>query len=248
MMQRWSWIQLRNSGEGSKRMFGLTKVSAVVVLMVVVAGGFASARAAEATAQVMVEARFITVPTKSIPAEMLDPVKREFRLGDITPEQARKLEQVAGSAGSVVSVPRVTVADGGKAQVSVATETKYTDLDGAGGTKLETVWDGVKLDAAAKVSKDGKYIRLQLRPVLQKLLKMEDMEITPEGRGPVKFQQPMLQTIDLTTDVNVPDGQYLCLGGQAIAGEAEAKDESTLLVLVRAKIVAPKGEAEVKPR
>ena len=68
----------------------------------------------------------------------------------------------------------------------------------------------VKLDVTANVSKDRKYIRLKLQPVLQKVLKVETAEFTPEGKDqrPIQVQMPMVQTIDVSTEVTVPDGKY----------------------------------------
>jgi type II secretory pathway component GspD/PulD (secretin) len=144
---------------------------------------------------------------------------------------------------SQVQAPRVTLFNGQRAFVVVATERSYvSDLTPVVGQSavgqdptISRVWSGVVLDVSATVSADRKYVTLNLRPTLRRLLALETFElassiIIPGGTvgtptTPItqtsRVQQPITQITQVRTSVSVPDGGTLLLGGQTLSGETE---------------------------
>lgn len=207
--------------------------------------------------QVNVETWFIEINAKDIPASVLDLATGHSQEPWFDDETAQKLRQMARS---VTIMPKVTVSDGGRAQVDVSTETAYADItattrpDGttAYQTKPATVWDGVRVDVTASISQDRKYVHLLFNPERQKLLKLDAFEIKPEGKDqkPIRFQAPVLQKIDSNIDTTVPDGATLYLGGQKTQGTDERTGEvyqAALLILVKPTITLPTGPEKTFP-
>ena len=144
---------------------------------------------------------------------------------------------------SVVNAPRVTVYNGGEAQIFVLTAQSYVASltpDVASGVvgytpTIETADDGVSLYVRANVSADRKYVTLYLAPQLLSLLELtpftfQQSTTLPSGGGTgnvftsqasLTIQQPKIRTITVETLVSVPDGGTLLLGGQTISGEIE---------------------------
>jgi type II secretory pathway component GspD/PulD (secretin)/tetratricopeptide (TPR) repeat protein len=140
--------------------------------------------------------------------------------------------------------PRVTLFNGQRAYVLVATQQAYvSNLTANVGTGVATfsptvsiIESGVILDVTATVSADRKYVTLTLRPQLSTLLDLASFTFqvgagtaggvnlpgvptfgtaTPTGT----IQEPELQITEVKTTVSIPDGGTLLLGGQTIAGE-----------------------------
>jgi general secretion pathway protein D len=148
----------------------------------------------------------------------------------------------AQQTSSQITAPRVTLFNGQRAYVLVATTQAYvSDLTPVVGSNavgfdptISTVQSGVLLDVQATVSADRKYVTLTLRPQLSNLLALVPFAIggstiTPTGNNPATqpfnssatIQQPEVQITEVRTTVSVPDGGTLLLGGQSISGEIE---------------------------
>ncbi len=148
-----------------------------------------------------------------------------------------------------VTAPRVTLFNGQRAYVLVATQKAYvSNLTAAVGTGVSSftptvsvVETGVLLDVSATVSADRKYVTLTLRPELSNLLDIENFTFQQggstipggttaspivvggvTGQAPTgTIQVPEIQLTEVKTTVSVPDGGTLLLGGQTLAGEVE---------------------------
>jgi len=165
-------------------------------------------------------------------------------LDDFQVNLVLRATQAARNA-SIVTAPRVTLFNGLRAYVLVATQRAYvSDLNAQVGTgvgifdpTISTVQSGVLLDVSATVSADRKYVTMTLRPQLAQLLNLANFvfQVGAAG-GPIDpsnpfignagvpsgvVQQPELQITEVRTTVSVPDGGTLLLGGQTIAGEIE---------------------------
>jgi general secretion pathway protein D len=153
------------------------------------------------------------------------------------------------TTSTTVTAPRITLFNGQRAYVLVATQKAYvSNLTAAVGTgassftpTVSVVQTGVLLDVAATVSADRKYVTLTLRPELSNLLDISDFTFQSSGStnsstvaaSPVvvggitaqaptgTIQVPEIQLTELKTTVSVPDGGTLLLGGQTLAGETE---------------------------
>jgi type II secretory pathway component GspD/PulD (secretin) len=194
----------------------------------------------------------------------------------------------ASSDNTLVQAPRVSVTDGQTAVLSVGTNFQYvsnlTPTVGAGGSvgftaTVNTGQSGISLQVTPTVSADRKYVNLTLTPTLSlppvitpfNLTTPASNTTTTSGTGTVftsGSSNAVAETIELVTQnttavetqVNVPDGGTLLLGGQTIAGEAfreqgvpvlskipflkrlftntaSAKDEQVLLILVKPTIM-----------
>ncbi len=156
----------------------------------------------------------------------------------------------ANQTSTILTAPRITLFNGQRAYVLVATQRAYvSDLEPVTGTNsvafnptVSTVQSGVKLDVQATVSSDRKYVTLTLRPQLATLVDLVNFTFqqlptgTTTGGTPTDnnggiipnvtagngtIQQPILQITQVSTTVTVPDGGTLLLGGQTISGEVE---------------------------
>lgn len=191
--------------------------------------------------------------------------------------RATQLSQRATS----LSAPRITLRDGGSSYIAVSTDTAYvSDLSPivATGTaafdpEVGIVSSGVNLLVSATVSADRKYVTLSLTPQRLRLLGFTEFTVTaqvtpPTTGGPTpptqfvtgRLQQPTVERTTLQTQVTIPDGGTLLLGGQTIAADIEreagtpvlskipflkrlftntgrSQDEFILLVLVKPTII-----------
>jgi general secretion pathway protein D len=146
----------------------------------------------------------------------------------------------AEQSTSIITAPRVTLFNGQRAYVLVATTRAYvSDLQPVVGSNavgfdptISTVQSGVLLDVQATVSSDRKYVTLTLRPQLSNLLALvpfsiggttiiPDQASTQPFQGQGFIQQPEVQITEVRTTVSVPDGGTLLLGGQTLSGELE---------------------------
>ena len=147
-----------------------------------------------------------------------------------------------------LTAPRVTLFNGQRAYVLVATQRAYvSDLNpivGSGAVGFDpvisVVQTGVLLDVQATVSSDRKYVTLTLRPTLSRLISLttftiggniafgNDSTTVPIAQSG-QIQQPELQVTRVNTTVSVPDGGTLLLGGQTLAGEIEREEGVPIL-------------------
>jgi general secretion pathway protein D len=162
----------------------------------------------------------------------------------------------ASQNSTTITAPRVTLFNGQRAYVLVATTRAYvSDLNpivGSGAVgfdpTISSVQSGVLLDVQATVSSDRKYVTLTLRPQLSQLIQLVpfstgDTQVFGNGTdtstqpfsGSGVIQQPEIQITEVRTTVSVPDGGTLLLGGQTLSGEIER--ESGVPVLSKIPII-----------
>jgi type II secretory pathway component GspD/PulD (secretin) len=129
---------------------------------------------------------------------------------------------------------------------------------------IETLQLLTTLDVIAVVSADRRYVTMQLTPSIQSLNSMTNF---PLGNNGDFVQLPDVQVSAISTIVTVPDGGTLLLGGQRNMEEIEResgtpgldkipvlnrlfssrgkiREEKTLLILVRPKIIIPREEED----
>jgi general secretion pathway protein D len=183
-----------------------------------------------------------------------------------------------------LTAPRLTLFNGQRAYVSIATQQAYvsglTAIPGIAGITgaSETAYQptvsyvptGSVLDVEATISADRRYVTLTIRPQVCTLVKFDDYVIsgtTTGGSGVGHISLPTVVIQDLETTVSVPDGGTLLLGGQKLSSEVEhevgvpilskipvidrlftsrgnVRDEETLLILVKPKIIIQKEEED----
>ena len=153
----------------------------------------------------------------------------------------------------LVTAPRVTLFNGQRAYVLVATQQAYvSNLTASVGTgvssftpTISVVESGVELDVQATVSADRKYVTLTLRPQLSTLIGLPSFSFQQgsSGTGATAtggtvvgnstptgvIQIPEIQITEVKTTVSVPDGGTLLLGGQTIAGEISEEEGVPIL-------------------
>jgi type II secretory pathway component GspD/PulD (secretin)/tetratricopeptide (TPR) repeat protein len=148
---------------------------------------------------------------------------------------------------TTLTAPRLTLFNGQRAFVVVATETAYvSDLTPIVGTnavafdpQVGIVQSGVLLDVQATVSADRKYVTLTLRPTLSRLRALVPFPVSALAAGggdnpnlvntTAFLQQPVRDITQVSTTVSVPDGGTLLLGGQTLAGEIERESGVPIL-------------------
>ena len=130
---------------------------------------------------------------------------------------------------------------------------------------------GTSLFVRGTVSADRRYVTMTIVPQLQRLVALTEIpaEFDTNGDPLAYIQLPSLQVLTLVSTVSVPDGGTLLLGGQKLSGEVEqergvpllskvpfvnrlftnrsmVRDESTLLILVKPKIIIQREEEELR--
>jgi len=167
-----------------------------------------------------------------------------------------------------LTAPRLTLYNGQRAYVTVATQQAYVSglepviADNATSLRpiISFVPTGTVLDVEATVSADRRFVTMTVRPQVSTLNNLVNL---PIGTGTVQLPNATIQ--DLQTTVTVPDGGTLLLGGQKLTGEVEremgvpllskipilnraftnrgkVRDEQTLLILIKPKIIIPSEE------
>jgi general secretion pathway protein D len=177
---------------------------------------------------------------------------------------------------SIVDAPRLVIYNGRQAQITVGTFQNYVATPGwapAGSgsvsgsaapgrdPQIGTTFSGRTLDVTATVTADRKYVIMTVRPEQQLTT---GFDVFPTATGAV--QLPTQETVNIQTNVTVPDGGWLLLGGLKLAGETEVdagvpiiskipllkraytnrshvKDEQIILILIKPTIIIP-AEAE----
>ena len=155
----------------------------------------------------------------------------------------------ASQYSSTLTAPRLTLFNGQRAFVVVATETAYvSDLTPIVGTNsvafdptVGLLQSGVLLDVVATVSSDRKYVTLTLRPTLSRLRALVNFPVSALSAGgggdnggvPIQatafLQQPVRDITSVNTTVSVPDGGTLLIGGQTLNGEREREEGVPIL-------------------
>jgi len=137
--------------------------------------------------------------------------------------------------------------------------------------QVDTLDLGRMLWVQASVSPDRRYVTMTLSPYTTELVAIETFAVQQGGVNPGvsgvgNIQQPRTRDTEIMTTASVPDGGTLLIGGLKLGGEVEieagvpvlnkipvlkrafsnrslVKDEQTLLILVKPKIIIRK-EAE----
>jgi len=196
----------------------------------------------------------ISNPALTIAGTFLSDIQVDFLL------QATQAHQTTRQ----LTAPRLTLFNGQRAYVSVATQQAYVAglepvvSDNAVSVQpiIGYVPTGTTLDVEATVSADRRYVTMTVRPqisVLNSLTSVGDLQL------------PNATVQEVQTTVIVPDGGTLLLGGQMTTGEIEqemgvplvskipilnraftnrgkVRDEQTLLILIKPKIIIPVDE------
>ena len=132
---------------------------------------------------------------------------------------------------TIVTTPRVTLFNGQRAYVLVATEKAFVSdlkpVKGEGGKtaydpELDTVSSGVLMDVRATVTADRKSAILDFRPQLARLAGMKEVPWPgrPEGSN-LTVQVPELKIAEVRATVTIPNNHTLLLGGLQDVGEGD---------------------------
>jgi hypothetical protein len=145
---------------------------------------------------------------------------------------------------SKLTAPRITLSNGQRAYVLVATHRSYTSgfTKGEGENQWEPVTDevqtGVSLDARARADEGGKTIALHVQPELTKLLALRDepYKAAPADQN-LKVQVPVLDARKLDALASVPNGGTMLFYLPAPANVPN--DGSRLYLLIKATVIHP---------
>lgn len=151
----------------------------------------------------------------------------------------------ATQSSTLLTAPRITLFNGQRAYVVVATQRSYvSDLNPtvANGAvaydpDIDIVSSGVILNVQATVSADRKYVTLTLEPQLARLIRIFEFAFATSeanlgggdggtGGGLLQqavgiVQQPEIEITSVKTTVSIPDQGTLLIGGQTLSGEIE---------------------------
>jgi type II secretory pathway component GspD/PulD (secretin) len=173
----------------------------------------------------------------------------------------------AHSATRVLTAPRLTLFNGQRAYITVATERAYvagydplvSENVAASRPIIRVLPTGTVLDVEATVSADRRYVTMTVRP---------QVNGQPTFESFAGVQLPTIRRQILETTVSCPDGGTLLMGGSKTANEIEqeigvpllskvpiinraftnrgmVRDENMLLILIRPKIII-QSEEETK--
>ena len=148
----------------------------------------------------------------------------------------------ANKRSLTLTAPRVTISNGQRAYVIVATQRAFvSDLepipDAAGfDPTLSVTQSGVVLDVEGTISADRRYVTLTLRPSLATIIDVREISQTGtvtdtggDGGGTVvgtfegTIEAPILEITEVATTVSIPDQGTLLIGGQRLVGEVEVE-------------------------
>jgi type II secretory pathway component GspD/PulD (secretin) len=182
--------------------------------------------------QATIETRFITLDLETLAPALRDKFRQSF--GKPGAPKAVFLDENDTAAilaatqkqreSTILTAPRVTLFNGQRAYVQVATERAYVSgftivKNEKGETRYEpyasTVSSGVLLDVQATASADRKFVTVTLKPKLTRLEGLTPIpwDAAPAGVKNLFVQVPIVLTQELQTTVSVPDGGTLLLGG-----------------------------------
>jgi len=199
----------------------------------------------------------VTSSALSVAGTFLDDIQVNFLLEATQAHEATR---------SLIA-PRVTLFNGQRSNIQLLTQTPYvteyeqdTTTTGTGNVVTTTdvttgtINEGISLDLEATISADRRYVILTVQPQITELIGFRDVP----GAEPIEF--PELSSQALATTVSIPDGGTLLLGGlkksaeveremgvpllskipvinRAFTNRGKVRDEQTLLILIRPKII-----------
>ncbi|MBU0640592.1 MAG: type II and III secretion system protein, partial [Planctomycetes bacterium] len=182
----------------------------------------------------------------------------------------------ANARSSIVQAPRLLMPNGGRANITIGRARQYVGsvtpqlAEGVVGVtpQLSQASSGTTLDVDATISADRRYVTVTIQTTQSKEPRFERFEVQrASGNSPGIFVTLLDQEFTtINTQVTVPDGGTVLLGGLKQVGEIEVdagvpilskipilkraftntttvKDTQTLLILLKAKIIIQK-EAE----
>ena len=147
----------------------------------------------------------------------------------------------ADSRATTLQAPRITLYNGQRSYISVATVTTYIADVTPVVAEAAVGWDptigaipvGVTLDVKATVSADRRYVQMDLRPQVAAIEGFDHSLVTAAvpmlGIASAIIDLPRVRVQDFKTTVSVPDGGTLLLGGTRIYREFEAETGVPLL-------------------
>jgi len=166
------------------------------------------------------------VPTAlSIAGAFMDDIEVDFLI-----------EATQGSSTArTLTAPRLTLYNGQRAYVTVATQTAYIrgwePLVAEGSAAMRPIVGfvptGTVMDVEATVSADRRYVTMTIRPQVAQLAVSPPRSVpfsVGSGIGVLTsaaIELPEVALKDLQTTISCPDGGTLLLGGQKLAGEVE---------------------------
>lgn len=204
------------------------------------------------SSQICVDVHFVTIDTARIPAafrQALDPQAQPRKPFWPNDSQVEELLQLALSHKTAA----VRLVNGGYAEVrhcdvtpfvgSLSPTTRASEV--LYEANVEDADDGITLQVQGSATPDGRGAALDLRPTSKRLLEMRSFTFAEKGtEDRLTIQQPLTNAIEVDTQVIVPNGETLVLGGQTVAsspavaaGAAKAAPSQTQIILVRPAIL-----------
>jgi len=142
--------------------------------------------------------------------------------------------------GTVLTSPRITCFNGQRANIVLARLINYIQtFDDSGAPTINTVTDGVVLEAKPFVSADRRYVTMELLPSITELRGFQTINVyrsqtvggligaTVGGIVPIELPEVFIRSVETT--VSVPDGGTILIGGLSRATEEEGYASVPLL-------------------
>jgi hypothetical protein len=205
--------------------------------------------------QINVEARVVTIPKAAVPKfdpavrDLLDVAQLQDRQGvPLDPSQVDALLRAIQtlSETKVLTAPRVTLFQGQRAYVLVATQKPYvrdvktvvTDGRTAYDPQIETVESGILLDITASTTTDGTAVSLDAHLQVAELLDLVNQPAPgtkPEDKAVIQI--PDQRILELKRLLMLQSGQSLLLRLPAVPAEKASRTEETYVLLKGTGIV-----------
>ena len=147
---------------------------------------------------------------------------------------------------NTMQAPRITMMNGQRAYLAVAQQINYVSdvtvdvAEGAVGydPTISTIQDGIVFDVRPTVSADRRYVQLDLRPAVARVIAIDNFPVLSATGGlgtSVNIQLPRLQVSMVRCSVSVPDGGTLMVGGLSYGFDADT--EAGIPILSKIPIV-----------
>ena len=140
---------------------------------------------------------------------------------------------------SVVNAPRLTIYNNQRANLTLVNQISYVrdyDVEVAqtayiADPVIDVVQDGLTLDVRPTVTHDRKYVELEVQPALATIKRpMKTFESSLSGlTSAVVIEMPELSFTRAQTNVRVPDGGYVVIGGMKYVKTEDFRSETPIL-------------------
>ncbi len=209
----------------------------------------------------------VTTPAMSLSGTFLDDIQVDFLIRATQAHSSTRtltaphVTLLSGTSANIFVGRTLNYVSQTTAETSVvqgAIQVTYT-------ANTDTLDVGTELSIQATASADLKYVTLTVQPRIRKLLALTTFKTSEDPSASTTLQLPDISEQSMTTTVTVPDGGTLLLGGLKSFGEAEkemgvpllskipiinrmftnranARDEETLLILIKPTIIVPRDE------